>query len=301
MSMDRPNLFLRILRNPLTRIVLGMVMVSMPIAGVQILAENYGEPRGITDLDSFKLVSNSLAILCGFAGYLIFTRLIEWRWPRELSLRGFFSEFGKGLVLGALLFSGTMLLLWFFGFYQWTGTNPITVTATAFGISLTGFFEELLVRGVLYRILEESLGTWIALALSAVLFGLAHVANPNATLITTMAIALEAGLLLAAAYSFTGRLWFATGLHCAWNFTQGGIFGLPVSGHPMTGLLVGTVSGPTWISGGEFGVEASLIAVLVCMTAAVFILRLVVKRGLVRQPWWRRRDNTINLVTLLSS
>lgn len=301
MSMDRPNLFLRILSNPLTRIILGMVMVALPIAGVLELANQYGEPRGITDLDSFKLISNSLGILCGFAGYLIFTRLIEWRWPRELSLRGFIPEFGKGLALGALLFSGTMLLLWFFGFYNWTGTNSVAVLGSALIMSVAGFFEELLIRGVLYRILEESLGTWIALALSAVLFGLAHVANPNATLITTMAIALEAGLLLAAAYSLTGRLWFATGLHCAWNFTQGGIFGLPVSGHPMTGLLVGTVSGPTWISGGEFGVEASLIAVLVCMTAAVFILRLVVKRGLVRQPWWRRRDNTINLVTLLSS
>ncbi len=288
MDMDRPNLFLRILRNPLTRIILGMVMVALPIAGVLELANQYGEPRGLTDLDIFELVSNSLGILCGFAGYLLFVRLIEWRWPREISLFGFFPEFGKGLALGAVLFSGTMLLLWLFGHYDWTGANSVTVLSAAFSAAIAGFFEELLVRGVIYRILEESLGTRIALALSAVLFGLAHVANPNATAIATIAVALEAGLLLAAAYSLTGRLWFATGLHCAWNFTQGGIFGLPVSGHPMTGLLVGTVSGPTWISGGEFGVEASLIAVLVCMTATVVILRLVIKRGLVVKPWWRR-------------
>jgi len=286
--MDKPNLCFRILRNPLTRIVLGMILVSLPIAGIQILADNYGEPRGITELDSFKLGRNLLAVLCGFAGYLLFVRLIEWRWPKELSLRGFFAEFGQGVALGALLFSATMLVLWLCGFYEWTGTNSIAALSSASVMVIAGFFEELLVRGVLYRILEESLGTWIALGISAILFGLAHVANPNATLVTTIAIALEAGVLLAAAYSLTGRLWFATGLHCAWNFTQGGIFGLPVSGHPTTGLLSGTVSGPLWISGGEFGVEASLIAVLVCMIAAGVILWMVVRKGLVRKPSWAK-------------
>ena len=112
-------------------------------------------------------------------------------------------------------------------------------------------------------------------------------ANPNATLGAGIALALEAGLLLAAAYSLTGRLWFATGLHVAWNYTQGGIFGLPISGNEMTGVLRGTVSGPNWISGGEFGVEASWIAVAVCLIATAVILRLVVQRGLVKAPFWK--------------
>ncbi|MCB9365680.1 MAG: hypothetical protein H6506_04865 [Calditrichaeota bacterium] len=111
-----------------------------------------------------KLATNILAIFCGFLSYIIYARLFERRWPKEISLRGFFPVFGKGLGVGALLFSATMLILWVGGFWTLEGTNSLWVTATALGISLAGFFEELLVRGVLYRILEESLGTWIAVA-----------------------------------------------------------------------------------------------------------------------------------------
>lgn len=289
MSMAIPNLFLRILRNPISRILLGSIAISAPIAGIQVLLRGYGEPTGLSELDWFKLLSNGSAILGGFIGYIVYVRLVEWRWPTEISPRGFLLEFGKGLGLGALLFTSTMLLLWLYGYFEIDAFNSLAVTTTALGVSLSGFFEELLVRGVIYRIMEESLGTWIALALSAVLFGLMHMANPNATLGAGIALALEAGLLLAAAYTLTHRLWFATGLHFAWNYTQGGIFGLPISGNDMTGMIQGKVTGPDWISGGAFGVEASVIAVAVCLAATAVIMRKVVKRELITQPFWKRR------------
>jgi membrane protease YdiL (CAAX protease family) len=280
-----------------------MIFVALPIQGVQELAKALRESNDWPESDGLKLATNILAIFCGFLSYIIYARLFEWRWPKEIALRGFLPEFSKGLGLGALLFSATILILWIGGFWTIEGTNSLWVTATAFGISLAGFFEELLVRGVLYRILEESLGTWIALVLSAAFFGFVHMANPNATLGAGIALALEAGLLLAAAYSLTGRLWFATGLHVAWNYTQGGIFGLPISGNEMTGMLSGKVSGPVWISGGEFGVEASWIAVAVCLIATSLILRLVVKRSLVKQPFWKRKSVGVdgNLPALATS
>ena len=219
--MKKAHWVFRIFTNPVSRIVFGMVFVALPIQGVQELSGVLRESNGWTDSEGLKLATNILAIFCGFLSYILYARLFERRWPSEISLKGFVPEFGKGLGFGALLFSTTMLILWVGGFWTLEGTNSIWATATALGISLAGFFEELLVRGVLYRILEESLGTWIALVLSAAFFGFVHMANPNATLGAGIALALEAGLLLAAAYSLTGRLWFATGLHVAWNYTQG--------------------------------------------------------------------------------
>jgi hypothetical protein len=86
----------------------------------------------------------------------------------------------------------------------------------------------------------------------------------------------------------TRRLWLAIGIHFAWNFTQGGIFGVAVSGIQANGLLQATLSGPELLSGGAFGAEASIIAVIVCLAAgACFMWRASVKGNFVR-PFWKR-------------
>ncbi len=77
-------------------------------------------------------------------------------------------------------------------------------------------------------------------------------------------------------------------MHFAWNFAQGGIFGVAVSGYGRLGLLQGTLQGPPLLSGGEFGVEASAITMIVGAVTGVFLLALAVKRGRVVPPPWRR-------------
>ncbi len=144
-------------------------------------------------------------------------------------------------------------------------------------------------RAIVFRIVEESLGTWTALALSASLFGFLHAFNPGATATSTAAIALEAGILLAAAFLFTRRLWMAIGLHAGWNFTEGGLFGASVSGGAAHGLLRSRFSGAPLLSGGAFGPEASIVAVLVCLTAGILLLARARRRGHFVQPFWRRR------------
>jgi uncharacterized protein len=97
--------------------------------------------------------------------------------------------------------------------------------------------------------------------------------NPHATIVSSLAIAIEAGVLLAVAYAATGRLWLPIGIHIGWNFTEGRIFGVPVSGFPaVPSLFRGTVSGPDFLTGGTFGLEASLLAVLVCSVAAALLI-----------------------------
>jgi membrane protease YdiL (CAAX protease family) len=187
------------------------------------------------------------------------------------------------------LFTLTVSLLWAVGCYRVSGTNSWLPVAAALPASImSGYVEELVMRGIIFRITEDGLGSWLALAVSSALFGLAHLGNLNATWVSTFAIMLEAGVLLAAAFMVTRRLWLAIGTHLAWNLTQGGIFGVAVSGHASKGVLEGVLSGPAVLSGGSFGAEASLVAVLVCLTAGVYLVKQASQKGHIVKPFWMR-------------
>jgi hypothetical protein len=87
----------------------------------------------------------------------------------------------------------------------------------------------------------------------------------------------------------TRSLWLPMGLHAAWNFTEGEVFGVPVSGIPEHGLFQARISGPELLTGGAFGLEASIVAVVIATGAGVWFVCLAVRRGQVVQPWWVRR------------
>jgi hypothetical protein len=120
-------------------------------------------------------------------------------------------------------------------------------------------------------------------------FGLAHIMNPGATWFAAVAIAFEAGILLGGAYMLTRRLWLAIGLHAGWNFTQGWIFSVPVSGGKAPeGLLLVQRHGPEWLTGGAFGLEASAVAMVVATSAGCVLLWLAHRRGRFVAPMWAR-------------
>ena len=151
-----------------------------------------------------------------------------------------------------------------------------------------GFVEEIAMRGVFFRLIEELLGTAGSVALGAILFGALHLANPNATIFSAVAIALSAGVLFPALYAATRSLWICIGAHAAWNVAQGLIFGIPVSGFDSDGWLRSAAKGADLISGGAFGVEASIVTpILLAVIAAVFLLR-AKKYGRIVQPYWKR-------------
>jgi len=268
---------------PIVRLVLALVFVAVPIGLIQVLVKSLG------DFPHNDLVFTCLAVPAAFVAYWGYVRWIEKRSPTEISLVGAPKEFGRGLLSGAGLFTTVVGLLWIFGFYHVTGSNGWPILIEAFTVSLmSGFLEELLTRGIIFRILEDVLGTWVALAISALLFGMMHLGNPHATWTSAVAIALEAGFLLGSCYVLTRRLWLAIGLHLAWNFTQGGIFGIAVSGTAPNGILRSTLTGPELLSGGQFGAEASVLAVLVCITGFVFVITKARKRGHILSPFWAR-------------
>lgn len=279
------NKFIKFLQFPLIRVFLGFVFLLFVAALIQFATVAWPGH----DTDFTNLVSVIIAVtVTGFA-YYGFVRVIERRSVTELSLRNMLVELVSGVLVGAILFSVTIGLLWLLGYYKVTGTNPWTVMFSWLVLAiLSGVSEELLFRGILFRIVEESLGTWLSLLISALIFGLFHLANPNATLWGAIAIAIEAGIMLAAAFVYTRRLWLPIGIHFAWNFMQGAVFGVAVSGNEAKGLLQSTLSGPSWLSGGDFGAEGSIFAVLVCLVAGIYLIWKSHKDGKFIPPFWRR-------------
>jgi membrane protease YdiL (CAAX protease family) len=138
--------------------------------------------------------------------------------------------------------------------------------------------EELIFRGFPFQALVHNLGGVAAVAITSVLFGLAHVANPSASAFSTINTIL-AGVWLGLAYLMTRSLWLATALHCSWNFAMAFVFGLPVSGFTTLDQLAwlrGSIGAPAWISGGSYGPEGG-----VAVTAALLLSTIAIwKSGL---------------------
>ncbi|HET6845481.1 MAG TPA: CPBP family intramembrane glutamic endopeptidase [Anaerolineales bacterium] len=269
------------------RLVVGIIFVMVPVVIIQLL---------ITSLPASKLWQNVLLALftppTAIGAYFAFVHFIERRRPTELATQNAPRELLLGALIGALLFGAVMAGLTLFGSLTIGGTNPWSVLLIPFiGAVTSGVFEEILFRGVLYRILEEGLGSWLALLLSGVVFGGLHLLNPNSTLMGAAAVFLTAGILLGACFALTRRLWLPMGLHFAWNLAQSGIFGLAVSGNAArAGLLESSLSGPAWLTGGEFGPEASMVTVVLGLLLGALVLRQVVRGGqIIDAPWRRKR------------
>ncbi len=255
------------------RIVLGFLFV-LPGAFVEPLVWHFSS-LGVQLAASIGVSALLLLLFAAFA------RLIERRRPRELSLGHAPIEWLVGFAGGIALLAATVGILAIAGLYRIRAGGD----ARALVIGIAQFaphalLEELLLRAIVFKITEESIGSRAALGIQAALFGAMHLGNPSATIGAAVAIMLEAGLLLAIGYMVTRRLWLAWGFHLGWNYAQGTLFGIHVSGLTVTSsVLVSSPEGPDAITGGSFGVEASPIAVVVCLTATALLWRFAVRRG----------------------
>jgi hypothetical protein len=135
------------------------------------------------------------------------------------------------------------------------------------------FLEEMIGRGIVFGISRQALGTGWAAAISSVFFGLVHAPNVGANpigLLTCTAF----GMMFAAAYVATGRLWLCIGIHFAWNFAQSQVFSSLVSGtSDGAGVIRGHLIGPAWLSGGSFCAEGSVVALSLALLGFVILMR----------------------------
>ncbi len=274
----------RIVDFPLVAMVFAILLYAFA-AALGVALGNQVPPIGREPVAATHAAINIALV---FATYkLAIARLSEH--PRDdLPARGALVNLGLGLLAGFVIFSLVVGVAAIADVYNVVGRGSaseflmdlITVAI------LPGFMEELFFRGILFRWIEEFGGTWAALIVTSALFGLAHILNPNATWFSSFAIAVEAGVLLGGAYMLTRSLWMPIGLHAAWNLTQGFIFDIPVSGIGEHGLVEAKLSGPAVLSGGGFGLEASLFALVIATAAGVWFVVLAVRRGNLVQPWW---------------
>lgn len=220
----------------------------------------------------------SAALIASF----VCARWLEHRTLRSVGFklhRGWLKEFALGSLIGAAALALAV------GIEAAARTVHFTVQATAPWILLRNFcylfvffllagaFEELMFRGFPLQALIHNLGGWTAVCVTSIFFGLAHIANTNASIFSTINTIL-AGAWLGTAYLMTRSLWLATGLHYSWNFIMAFVFGLPVSGittFQNLAWLRGESLSPVWLSGGEYGPEAGAAATLALLIATLLI------------------------------
>jgi uncharacterized protein len=251
-----------------------VVVALVALIGSQaVAAVNWNTPLTLV----LGLASAVLSILA----YAWIVRRTEHRAPVEVARKGALGALGRGLLIGSGLFGAVIANIWFLGDYRVLGwgsiAGPVALIGFTAGAAVT---EELLFRGVLFRIVEGRFGTWLSLILTSLLFGLSHLFNPGATLWSAFAVAIEAGGMLAAAYAATRNLWVPIGLHFGWNFAEGAIFGTDISGKSAPeGLLRAVLSGPTPLSGGKFGPEASVYTLVAGVLVTIVFMWLARRRG----------------------
>jgi membrane protease YdiL (CAAX protease family) len=271
-----PSRLRRVVGHPASLLVIGSaLMMAVAVASSITLNKLIGSAANTPARFGDALIMAALFI----AAYKAYKRWIERAPDQELEFAGAGRELTLGLIGGGLLFTiitGTVAML---GGFEVLGLRGAGVIWSMLGLAVfSGVFEEILFRGIVFRQLEAWLGSWVALALSSALFGGLHIMNPGASWFSSVAIAVEAGILLGAAYMLTRRLWLAIGIHAAWNFTQGWVFSVPVSGgEAPLGLLITRRLGPDWLTGGDFGLEASVVAMVVATLAGVILLLLAIR------------------------
>jgi membrane protease YdiL (CAAX protease family) len=216
-----------------------------------------------------------------FGVYVLYVRLTERRRVDELAFAALLPQTLLGLAIGVAIFTSVIGLLVLTGTYHYQSYTFVPGLLTAFAVTAVGAVrEELFFRGFLFRVVQSIGGTWVGVAVSAIVFGALHLLNPHATVVSALAIAIEAGILLAAAYTASRHLWLPIGIHIGWNFTEGSIFGVAVSGRPAPPSLVhGTLTGSALQTGGSFGMEASILAVLACCVASALLVGYALRKG----------------------
>lgn len=276
-------LFLRILRFPLTSVLLLYIALQYAhlsgIVFMQTVAQGLVLPLALGVL----IVANLLLV------YVSYARFVEHRPIRELALPGMACELSIGLLLGFGLYSLCVAIAMALGLYRIEGLDSWANLFPSGAALSVPVFEELVFRGLVFRILEEKLGSWLALAGSSLVFGLVHLSNQDESLIGIASIALVFGPLLAAPMMITRRLWMGIGLHMAWNYTMGKVFSGAVSGAVTErGLFKTTFEGPPLLTGGSVGMEGSLIAIGVAGVASGLMLIVAARRGNIVPPSWKR-------------
>lgn len=287
--MNIKNIIEKTLHFPLTKIIIGIIFMGLTITYVPSLTK---KTLNLANIDNhfISIIKELVTAILLITSYIYLFKFYEKRDITEFSKKRVIKNLTIGIVLGTILQSLTILVIYLKGGYSIISINPISFIILPLIMAIkVSIIEEILFRGILFRITEEKLGSYIALIISALIFGALHFLNPNSSLSTTIIIALNAGLLLGVAYIYLRNLWFPIALHFAWNFTQTTIFGANTSGISASKtLIISKIEGAEWFTGGVFGPENSIQATVFSLLTFIILLYLSQKKGNVIKPYWNR-------------
>lgn len=289
LSVSEPSNLYKTFKNPFGHLRAGwrMVIYLLVVAAVTFppmyifnhLKSNIPGGKGI---HSSGIILNYILLVSTFtlAAYLTL-KLIDKRPFHMLGLwfsPGWFKDYYIGLGFGFGTITISFFIIWLFNLVDvsqgiWNISLVLFLLKMFILFALAGALEELMLRGYLFQAFIEGSNKWIAMIILSVLFSAMHGANPNLSATGLINIFL-AGIMLSIAYIKTRSLWLPIGLHMGWNWTQGPLWGMHVSGTTMeNSFLVSAPQGSDLLSGGDFGAEGSLIASVIIILVTWYIWR----------------------------
>ena len=294
------GVFLKILHFPLTRIILGSAVCLLVTMAVNSLILKPLLAQTALQEDWARAIRLALVLPVLLGVYALWFGWYEGRGVTELALRSLPRDGAAGFLGGLAAISLVILALRLLGCYEaaFTGGGPLRLFYPLFVLTCLAATEEVLFRGILYRITEASLGTSLALVLTGPLFGLAHITHENANLISVLSAG-GGGLLVGVLFSLTRRLWCPIFFHAGWNFAQV-LYGSEVSGMDeflAYSPLRSRSSGPEILTGGSFGPENSIVTIALVLLLFAGLLRRMRRRGLMIESRWKRGHSGGNVPT----
>ncbi len=282
----------RVFNFPLMRVLVFAVFV-LPVfvlnsLVVFLVIEQVREPLA-SNIDILRMIVTIPLLLMS---YHFYCRIFEKRRAVEISVTGAGKEWTVGFLVATILvvlFVGLISVFGSFEILEYRSPGTLLKNFLVFGMG--SLFQELVLLCVVYRLVEEFAGSWVAIAASLLIFAFAHIANPNQTLGSAMFLVLSSILLLAP-FILTRRIWLSWGIHTGWNFMQAGVFGMANSGILFPGWMVTKVGGAEWLTGGAIGLEASYPALLVDLSVGLLVLYAAIKAGKIVKPAWKRKAFT---------
>jgi uncharacterized protein len=279
-------LFWRIIRFPIVKLILFLIVLAI-FAMLQSAISEYLDMRNTASTLGY-LGATLFSIMPFVLAYIVLVKAIEQRTLSEFAGNTAWRGLAQGTLLGVAMMSVLVGILALSGAYHIQGWQDVPWRDIIDVGIWAGIIEEILLRGVVLRMLEELFGSWAAIALSGLIFGFLHAGNPNADWWSSTAIAIEAGLLFGVLFCLTRSLWVVIGLHAAWNIAQGPIYGVTVSGITQHGIINARIDGPWWLTGGSFGLEAALTSVVLSLIITGYFGYRLAQSNQVVGPWWRR-------------
>ena len=222
-------------------------------------------------------ISGTISFICGVLLLLMYRWLVksyEERKIGELSMQKSLKDTGIGFLWGMLMMAAVIGIFALCGWYKIIGCsfNVAFVYRYLMTYFVVAVGEEIVFRGIMFRLLDSQFNVWVALLISAVVFGIAHIINPNATVVSTIGISLASGVLFGLLFKYYRTLWVPIGIHWSWNYVQGTVTGSPVSGMvPDYSILNSVTSGPELLTGGPFGPEASIILMILGLVLCIWV------------------------------